>query len=248
MVIPPLLEAVLTLIGMFVISLLIDWQIAARLADRRAVPLLVLRRSTGTRIVPRLQRVQELEWQSLSIVHEAMSMLRVIVSFGREDYEHQRFREQGQTAVDARVKLTVRQSLFTLGVQTTTAAGTALVLGFGAWHVLQGKISVGELIVLISYIASVYQPLEQISSTVGMLHEQLVQFDCLAAAARHRARGRRRSPTRVELDRARGQVALEDVSLLLPGPQRHAHRHLLRGPARANGSRSSARPAPARPR
>ena len=71
----------------------------------------------GTRIVPRIQRVQELEWRSLSIVHEAMSMLRVIVSFGREDYEHERFREQGQTAVDERVKLTVRQSLYTLGVR-----------------------------------------------------------------------------------------------------------------------------------
>ncbi len=56
-------------------------------------------------------------------------MLRVIVSFGREDYEHQRFREQGQTAVDERVKLTVSQSLYTLGVQTATAAGTSLVLG-----------------------------------------------------------------------------------------------------------------------
>ena len=64
--------------------------------------------------MPRLQRVQSLEWRSLSIVHEAMSMLRVIVSFGRERHEHYRFATQGRTAVDARVRLTVRQTLFTL--------------------------------------------------------------------------------------------------------------------------------------
>jgi ATP-binding cassette subfamily B protein len=176
MVVPPIAESLLTLVGMFVIATLIDWQLA--LLSLIVVPLLFWSFGLyGKRIVPRLQRVQKLEWQSLSIVHEAMSMLRVIVTFGREDYEHQRFREQGQTAVDERVKLTVSQSLYTLGVQTATVAGTSLVLGVGAWHVIQGKISLGELIVLMTYIGSVYQPLEQLSLTVGTVHEQLVQFN-----------------------------------------------------------------------
>jgi ATP-binding cassette subfamily B protein len=176
MVVPPILEAVLTLVGMLAIALLIDWQLA--LLSLAVIPLLFWSFGVyGARIVPRLQEVQRLEWRSLSIVHEAMAMLRVIVSFGREDYEHRRFREQGQTAVDERVKLTVSQSLYTLGVQTATAAGTSLIMGVGAWHVIQGKISVGELIVMLTYIASVYQPLEQISTTVGMIHEELVQLD-----------------------------------------------------------------------
>ena len=73
---------------MFVISLLIDWQIA--LIALTVLPFLFWSFNLyGRRIVPRLQRVQKLEWQSLSIVNEAMAMLRVIVSFGREDYEHQ---------------------------------------------------------------------------------------------------------------------------------------------------------------
>ena len=66
-------------------------------------------------------------------------MLRVIVSFGREDYEHRRFREQGQIAVDERVKLTVSQTLFTLGCRPRPPLGTSLVLGFGAWHVIAGE-------------------------------------------------------------------------------------------------------------
>ncbi len=176
MVVPPIVEATLTLVGMLVIAMLIDWQLA--LLSLLVIPLLYWSFGVyGARIVPRVQNVQRLEWRSLSIVHEAMAMLRVIVSFGREDYEHRRFREQGQMAVDERVKLTVSQSLYTLGVQTATAAGTSLVLGVGAWHVIQGTLSVGEMIVLLTYIASVYQPLEQISTTVGMIHEELVQFN-----------------------------------------------------------------------
>jgi ATP-binding cassette subfamily B protein len=175
MVIPPIVESLMTLIGMLIIAALIDWQLA--LLSLIIVPVLYWSFGAyGRRIVPRLQRVQELEWRSLSIVHEAMSMLRVIVSFGREDYEHKRFREQGQTAVDERVKLTVSQSIYTLGVQTATAAGASLILAFGAWAVINNRISIGELIVLMTYIASVYQPLEQMSTTVGMIHDELVQF------------------------------------------------------------------------
>jgi ABC-type multidrug transport system fused ATPase/permease subunit len=215
MVVPPIAEATLTLIGMLVIAILIDWQLA--LLSLLVIPFLY--RSFGVygkRIVPRLQRVQSLEWRSLSIVHEAMAMLRVIVTFGREDYEHQRFREQGQTAVDERVKLTVSQSLYTLGVQTVTAAGTSLVLGFGAWHVIQGKITLGELIVMMTYIASVYQPLEQLSLTVGTIHEQLVQFNASLDLLDTEPEVKEK-PDAVELGRARGRVTAKGVSFTYRG-------------------------------
>jgi ATP-binding cassette subfamily B protein len=215
MVVPPIAEATLTLVGMLVIAILIDWQLA--LLSLLVIPFLY--RSFGVygrRIVPRLQKVQSLEWRSLSIVHESMAMLRVIVTFGREDYEHRRFREQGQTAVDERVKLTVSQSLYTLGVQTTTAAGTSLVLGFGAWHVIQGTISLGELIVMMTYIASVYQPLEQLSLTVGTIHEQLVQFNASLNLLDTEPEVTEK-PDAVDLGRARGRVTADGVSFAYRG-------------------------------
>ena len=215
MVIPPIIEAALTLAGMLVIALLIDWEVA--LLAMAVVPLLYWSFGVyGTRIVPRLRKVQQMEWKSLSIVHESMAMLRVIVSFGREDYEHQRFREQGRAAVDERVKLTVSQSMYTLFVQTATAAGTSLVLGLGAWHVIEGKIAVGELIVLMTYIASVYQPLEQISTTVGMIHEELVQFNA-SLDLLDKEPDVKEKPDAVELQRARGRVVARDVGFAYRG-------------------------------
>ena len=141
---PPIFESILMLIGMLVIALLIDWQVT--LVSLVCIPFLYWAIGLyGTRIVPRIQRVQSLELRSLSIVFEAMTMLRVIVSFGRRRLEHYRFTTQGRTAVDARVRLTVHQTMFSLGVATAIALGTAIVLGFGAYHVLQGKISLGEM-------------------------------------------------------------------------------------------------------
>jgi ATP-binding cassette, subfamily B, bacterial len=215
MVIPLIMEAVVTLGGMLVIATLIDWELA--LLSLIVVPFLYWSFGIyGRRIVPRIQEVQRLEWRSLSIVHEAMAMLRVIVTFGREDHEHRKFREQGQVAVDERVKLTVSQSLYTLGVQTATAAGASLIMGVGSWHVIQGKLSIGELIVLLTYIVSVYQPLEQISGTVGMVHEQLVQFDASLSLLDKEPEVNEK-PNAVDLGRSTGRVAARGVSFTYPG-------------------------------
>src|SRR3712207_1346492 len=76
--IPPLLQALVTLIGMFVITYRINAQLA--LLALSVVPFVYY--SAGyyaKRIEPRLVEVRSMEGESLSIVHEAMSMLRVII-------------------------------------------------------------------------------------------------------------------------------------------------------------------------
>jgi ABC-type multidrug transport system fused ATPase/permease subunit len=140
----------------------------------------VLYYSTGyyvTNVQRRLQEVRGLEGGAMSIIHESLAMLRVIVAFGREDHEYRRMRAQGEIANKARIELTLRQTLFSLCVDVTTAAGTGLVLGVGAYHVFQGSLTVGELLIVMSYIGSVYKPLEAISSTVGGLQAQLIQLN-----------------------------------------------------------------------
>jgi ATP-binding cassette subfamily B protein len=210
MAFPPMLQAFLSLVGMLVISLLIQWQLA--LMSLIVVPFLYYSAGLyGKRVTPRLERVQKLEWQSLSIVHESMAMLRVIVSFGREQYEFGRFREQGERAVDERVKLTVRQTLFTLLVNTITAAGTAIVFGYGFYLVLEGRLNIGQLIVLLSYVAAVYQPLQQISGSVGVLHAELVQlrgsFQLLDTVPEVVE-----APDAIAIDRVRGNISFQNVS------------------------------------
>jgi ATP-binding cassette, subfamily B, bacterial len=216
--IPPLVQSLLTLVGMFWIAYSLDPQLA--LLSLAVVPFLYYTIGLyGSRIVPRLRQVQGLEWQSLSIVLEAMTMLRVIVAFGREHHEFRRFRRQGETAVASRVQLTVRQTVFSLAVKALTAGGTALVLGFGAIHVLHRDLTVGELLVVMSYIAAVYAPLEQISSAMGSLQEQFVQLQMSLELLD--------TPVEIEdragalaLHRAEGRLEFDDVSFAYKGRER----------------------------
>jgi ATP-binding cassette subfamily B protein/subfamily B ATP-binding cassette protein MsbA len=213
--IPPLAQSVLTLLGMFGVLLLLNWQLA--LLALTVVPFLYW--SVGyymKHIQQRLYEVRAMEGESLSIIHEAISMLRVIVAFGREDHEHRRFRTQGERTVDARVQVTVRQTLFSLAVNTITAVGTALVLGFGAYQVLEGRLSPGQLLVVLSYIALVYKPLETISTTVGSFQELFVSlkvaFDLLDTEPEIKD-----EPGALDLPRARGDVRFENVSFHYTG-------------------------------
>jgi len=210
MALQPLVQSGLTIIGMFWITYSIHAQLA--LVSLLVVPFLYYSVAYYMRhIDSRLRGVKELEGESLSIIHEAVSMLKVIVAFGRERHEHRRFREHGQRAVDARVDVTVRQTAFSLAVNTTTAAGTALVLGFGVYQILEGRMTGGELLIVFSYVTSIYAPLEAISTTVGSLKERFISleiaFDLLDETPEIvEAPGARR------IERARGQLAFEDVS------------------------------------
>jgi ATP-binding cassette, subfamily B, bacterial len=219
--IPPLIQSAVTLVGMFLIVLKIEPQLA--LLAMAVVPFIYS--SAGyyaKRIQPQVLRVRNLESQSMTIVHEAVQMLRVITAFGREDHEYGRFRAQGERAVDARVRLTVRQTMFSLVVTMITATGTAAVLGVGAYGVLHGKLSAGELLVVMGYVASLYKPLEQISNTVSSLQEQFITLRGALALLDTDPEIHER-PDAKRVLRAAGHIAFEDVSFSYAGRRGTLH-------------------------
>jgi hypothetical protein len=122
----------------------------------------------------------------------------------------------------------------------STAGGTALVLGFGAYRALNGHLTVGELLVVMTYIASVYKPLEAIIYTISSLQQKLVSLEHVFGLM-DREPDILDAPGAPSLDRARGEVAFEEVSFTYEG----RHQHVLdsvstSAPARGAGGRRRA--------
>ncbi len=211
----PFAQNLLTLAGMLWISYRLNPTLA--LLSLSIVPFLYY--SVGyysTHIRQRLVLVKGMEGDTLAIIHEAMMMMRVIVAFGREHYEHARFREQGLRALDARIDVTVRQTAFSLAVNATTAIGTALVLGYGAYLVMQQQLTVGQLLVVVAYIGSVYKPLEAISGTIGALQDQFVNLQ-MAFELLDKEPDIKDTPGAIALDQARGRIRFDHVSFHYEG-------------------------------
>jgi len=208
--IPRLLQNVLTVVGMFVVT----YRLAPPLALLSVAVIPAIYYSTiyySRRIVPSVQRVRALEGLSLQIVNDVFSLLRIVVAFNRQRHEWLRFREQGESAVAARVRITVAETLFGLVVALTTAVGTGLIIGVGAHSVLRQKLTIGELLIILAYINDIYTPLTSISSTMAGFQGELV---ALGAAKRLLDT----KPEVTDLPGARdvrevaGSVRLEDVS------------------------------------
>lgn len=213
----PLLGSLLTLIGMFVVAFRLNPPVA--LLSLSVVPFIYYTTGYyGSRIGPEVRKVKGMEIRSLHIVHEAVQMIRVIVAFNREKDEYEKFRKQGEEAVDARIKVTVKQTLFNGVVGLITATGTAAVLGLGAYQVRQGNLSVGELLVLLAYIRAVYTPLETISATMNTIQEQLIGFE-MALELLEIEPDVVEKPDARSLDHARGEVTFEHVSFHYEGRQ-----------------------------
>jgi ATP-binding cassette subfamily B protein len=211
----PLVQNVLTLVGMFWIS----FRLSANLALLSLLVVPFLYYSVGyytTHIRARLMTVKGLEGETLSIIHEAVSMLRVIIAFGREGYEYERFREQGFRANGARIRVTVRQAVFSLCVNTTTAVGTAVVLGYGTYLALGKRLTVGELLIVVAYIGSVYKPLEAISGTMGAVQDHIVNLQ-IAFDLLNNVPDIQDAPGAIALTRAQGHVRFEGVHFDYPG-------------------------------
>ena len=215
MAVQPLVQSALLLIGMLWISWTLDPPLA--LLSLTVIPFLYFFvRYYARNIQSRLTQVKGMEGESLSIIHEAVSMMRVIVAFGRESYEYRRFRGQAEEAMQARVQLTLRQTLFSLSVNMTTAVGTALVMALGAYHAMSGRITGGELLIILTYISSVYDPLESISNTVGNLQEHFVNLR-MSLGLLDKDPEIKDPPHPVRIDRARGEVAFENVQFSYTG-------------------------------
>jgi ATP-binding cassette subfamily B protein len=168
----PMASAALTLIVMLAILVKID-PLLATLALVVVPFLYELLRIYTTPLGERAESVKEMESTLSERLYETFSAIRVVKSFARERYEQERFAARARSSMQARVRLTWHESLFSLAITAVTIFGTTLVLWVGGLHVLRGQLTVGSLLVVIAYLGSVYGPLSAIAHTSGSLQEAL---------------------------------------------------------------------------
>jgi ATP-binding cassette subfamily B protein/subfamily B ATP-binding cassette protein MsbA len=164
----PILSAVILLAGMLVVLLPLDPGLT--LLALTVVPVLfVLISSFNKKIVSISTEVRERESLVYSLVNWTMSAIKIVQAFTKEDEEHRRFMGASRESLRASLRLYSWQTLYSGVVNLTIAAGTALVVYAGARTVMTGRLTLGELLVFISYLAQLYAPINQITQSWGMI-------------------------------------------------------------------------------
>lgn len=167
-----LVSSSVLLVATIYIILRIHWQLA--LVALAVSPFLFLwARLYNLRMRRRYRAARDLESNALQVVQEVLAAFRVVKAFGREDSEQERFVRRSREGVRARIGLAVAEGLFGLVVNLTTAIGTALVLYIGVRNVQSGAMTLGEMLVVLAYVAQLYSPLRTISRQAATLQSSL---------------------------------------------------------------------------
>lgn len=169
----PLITAVITLMSMAFVILRID--LALAVIALGVAPLFVLltvfyRR----RIKPKYKHVKRLESGSLRIVQEIFSAFRVVKAFGMEEREQQRFQEQSEVALQARVRVTRSEGVYSLMLNIVAAGGAASILLVGGLRVERGQLSLGALLLVLSYLSQLFGPIQTLAKQPVKLQSQIV--------------------------------------------------------------------------
>jgi ATP-binding cassette subfamily B protein len=226
----PVITSTVMLIAMIYVTVRFDWQLA--LVAVSVVPfLIVIPKLYDRRMRGQYTNVKELESSTLRIVQEVLTALRVVKAFGREDHEQERFVYQSSAGMGARIRLAFAEGAFGLLSNLITAVGTALVLFIGVRGVLDGRLTVGELLMVITYLAQLYGPLTTIGDKIVVLQSSLSSLqralelldEVPEVAERPHARALRRAGGAIEFrgvafGYGRGRPVLQDISFAIePG-------------------------------
>ena len=171
----PLVSSVITLAGMMVIMLRFD--VVLTLLALVVAPLLALTIKLYNRQLSAVAtEYHTRETKVSAVIQESISAIRTIQAFAREEDEVRRFSTDAAQSVDANVRMTQVQVVSSFVIGMITATGTVAMIWIGGQRVLAGRLSIGELLVFISYVGMLYGPMSTISGIAGAIQSALTPF------------------------------------------------------------------------
>ena len=171
-----LFSNLLTLVGVVVILVLLDWHLA--LVTFTVLPLLFLT-SLVFRRVSRgaFRETRERISAITSHLQETLSGVRVVRSFGQEDRHIARMETLNTLNRQANMKTVYLNATHFPITELLTAAGTVAILLYGGYQVMNGNIMIGVLVSFIGYLQLFFDPIQQLSQLYATYQQGMAALD-----------------------------------------------------------------------
>jgi len=199
-----------TVIGVFTVMFALNWRLAVVVLATMpflAWNLLGLYRRTRARADAQ-RREQE---RMATRLHEVFSSVTVVQAFGRERHEHARFQADNEAEISDAVQAARLDAISARVVELVGAAATAIVVGFGAIEVLNGRLSVGAILVFTSYLHGLYRPMRNLAKLSAKCAKAQVSARRIARVL-ETAPDVEDAPNARNVDRLRGDIVFDRVT------------------------------------
>lgn len=206
-----MLIATLTLVGIAGVLLALDWKLA--LLAFLPIPVLVLAATLFTRRVHRYYHAIRKQAAELNAyLQDALSGIRETMGFNRQAYEQARFDRLSRRYAESNLKAMYLWSVYSPGMVFAGSLGAVLILWYGAGAVAAGTLTIGELVMFLSYLALFYVPINQIHSVNHMLQHALAASERVFEILDQRPEVEDRPGAVAPATRLAGAVRFERVS------------------------------------
>ncbi len=143
--------------------LLIDWQLA--LLSLVVAPLLWWTARRFGRRLKQVSRERRRRAGSMaSLAEQSVSSLALVQVHGRAGAEEERFDREGRAIVAAELEAARIRALYPVVVDLLELLGLLAVLGLGTWTLSQGRLTLGELLVFLTFLSQLYRPVRELAS------------------------------------------------------------------------------------
>ncbi|HSH25640.1 MAG TPA: ABC transporter ATP-binding protein, partial [Massilibacterium sp.] len=129
----------------------------------------------------RLRKLTRVRSQALAEVqghlHERIQGISVIRSFAIEDVEQKQFEKQNQNFLQKALTHTKWNAKTFAVVNTITDIAPLLVIGYAAYEVIMGRLSIGTMVAFVAYMERLYNPLRRLVNSSTTLTQSLASMD-----------------------------------------------------------------------
>ena len=167
-----LLTATLTLVGITIMMFVLNWKLA--LLSLVPIPILIVCAAWFTKRVHRYYaEIRKSVADLNAYLQDALSGIKETIGFNQHAHERQRFETLSQTYSQNSLRAMLLWSWYWPGMVFVGSTGTVLILWYGAEEVLAGHLTVGQLVMFLSYLGLFYTPINEIHSLNHMLQHAL---------------------------------------------------------------------------
>src|SRR5439155_5345013 len=105
-----------------------------------------------------------------SVAEESLSNVALVQAYGGQQRELARFRVENLKALAATMAATRLKAAFSPLVDLIELLGALVVVGLGTWRLAHGEMSLGALLVFITYLNGLYSPIRGLTRLVNTLY------------------------------------------------------------------------------
>ncbi|HKL74809.1 MAG TPA: ABC transporter ATP-binding protein [Halanaerobiales bacterium] len=111
------------------------------------------------------------------VLQETLSAIRVVKSFGREEYEYERFSEQNEANFRAKKKNAQYGAILTPSIEFMASIAFTAILWYGGYQVLQGNMKPSELIAFFTMLLTISSPLKSLTNITATVQKALASAE-----------------------------------------------------------------------